>query len=608
MDERFRKDLYTKSIFAGIPSTWTPDQLYVKSDDWDPPNELTEMSLKARTSYFLRCLKQSFRSRRVSSNLSPIQLHTLSILEKSKDFIVCPTDKNLGPCILEREQYIQQVFCLLNDKDTYLRLSEFDASCFQTQLQGKLQAWFQKYIWIISSEDWKYLERTSNASNKSLDQLCAHFYIMPKIHKSPWKPRPIVSYAGSFLYGLGKWLDKKLQPICRKLPTYCSSSFDLIADLKTYESDFNPETDRLFTADANSMYTNIDTTHAINQLRMFFKTSDYCTTIQREADCIIDALELLMKYNIIKFDDTYWLQLQGTAMGAPPAPAYATIYYAIHELTFLALYPIRFYKRYIDDLIGVWRISSVDDLTKWNNFKQHLTFGKLTWEVQEPTDKVNFLDLWISFPNGRLQTSIYEKPMNLYLYLPPKSAHSPGVLQGTVIGTIYRYWRLISERKEFQSQCEKFFHRLIARGYSPDKLRNLFATALNRIPTIATQNKNLNDNNESLERLLDNLRRQCYIHLTYHPLDPPRRYIQQLARDCLLHPKGEPTLHDLRNNNNIPIGIDRLIVAYHRAPNIRDHLFHRKFNQHPGPAASTFIAPSTTEEQQTTRSLLQSYR
>jgi hypothetical protein len=284
----------------------------------------------------------AFQSRRVGSNLSPIQLHTLSILEKSEDFIVCPTDKNLGPCILESEQYIQQIFSLLNDKDTYLRLSKFDAGCFQTQLQGKLQAWFEKYIWIINSEDWKYLERTSDSSNKSLDQLCPHFYIMPKIHKSPWKPCPIVSYAGSFLYGLGKWLEKKLLPICRKLPTYCSSSFDLIADLKTYESDFNPETDRLFTADANSMYTNIDTTHAINQLRIFFKTSDYCTTIQQEADCIIDALELLMKYNIIKLDDTYWLQLQGTAMGAPPAPAYATIYYAIHELTFLALYFIQF--------------------------------------------------------------------------------------------------------------------------------------------------------------------------------------------------------------------------------------------------------------------------
>jgi hypothetical protein len=128
------------NLFGGTPSTWTPDQLYVKSDYWNPPDEVIEMSLKARTSYFLCCLKQSFQSRRVGSNLSPIQLHTLSILEKSEDFIVCPTNKNLGPCILKREQYIQQqVFSLLNDKDTYLCLSEFDADCFQTQLKGKLQ-------------------------------------------------------------------------------------------------------------------------------------------------------------------------------------------------------------------------------------------------------------------------------------------------------------------------------------------------------------------------------------------------------------------------------------------------------------------------------------
>jgi hypothetical protein len=60
MDKCFRKDLYTKSIFAGTPSSWTPDQIYVKSDNWNPPDELIEMSLKARTSYFLRLLKQSF--------------------------------------------------------------------------------------------------------------------------------------------------------------------------------------------------------------------------------------------------------------------------------------------------------------------------------------------------------------------------------------------------------------------------------------------------------------------------------------------------------------------------------------------------------------------
>jgi hypothetical protein len=82
-------------------------------------------------------------------------------------------------------------------------------------------------------------------------------------------------------------------------------------------------------------------------------------------------------------------------------------------------------------------------------------------------------------------------------------------------------------------------------------------------------------------------------HCSYKPSVCSVKRLQLVAieKSNLLNPTDKRKAHQLffiniPDNNNIPIGIDRLIVAYHRAPNIRDHLFHRKFNQHPGPAAS----------------------
>jgi hypothetical protein len=42
-------------------------------------------------------------------NLTPSQRHILSELLKRQDLIVLPTDKNLGPCFIERQLYIAQV-------------------------------------------------------------------------------------------------------------------------------------------------------------------------------------------------------------------------------------------------------------------------------------------------------------------------------------------------------------------------------------------------------------------------------------------------------------------------------------------------------------------
>ena len=71
-----------------------------------------------------------------------------------------------------------------------------------------------------------------------------------------------------------------------------------------------------------------------------------------------------MKNNLFAFGDTYWKQIPGVAMGTPTACMLATIYYGIHENTYLIpkyKRNIPFLKRFIDDMIGVFLVYDDSD-------------------------------------------------------------------------------------------------------------------------------------------------------------------------------------------------------------------------------------------------------
>jgi hypothetical protein len=82
---------------------------------------------------------------------------------------------------------------------------------------------------------------------------------------------------------------------------------------------------------AVSMYTNIDTDHALECIATFLRTHKLALGLPTEA--LIVGLELIMRWNVFQVGDTFLRQLRGTAMGTRPACMYATLYFAIHELS-----------------------------------------------------------------------------------------------------------------------------------------------------------------------------------------------------------------------------------------------------------------------------------
>jgi hypothetical protein len=171
-----------------------------------------------------------------------------------------------------------------------------------------------------------------------------------------------------------------------------------------------------------------------------------------------------MNNNIFSFGDTFWLQLEGTAMGTPAAPLYSIITYGFHEnTTILPQYHqnLLYYKRFIDDIFGIWIDTPA---TSWEQFKIHLNqFGRLQWNIEDLTTSTTFLDLSISIKDNQLFTSTFQKPMNLYLYIPPLSAHPKSCFKGFITGEILCYWNQNTDEEDFISITAQFIQRLLKR-------------------------------------------------------------------------------------------------------------------------------------------------
>ena len=311
----------------------------------------------------------------------------------------------------------------------------------------KFWRWFSKYQapqrgqspkdWIcFSSAEETFLAR---AGRRNPDKL-ARFRMSAKIHKVPWKCRPIVCCVGTVMNDVSKWLDYWLQKLKCHVPTYVKDSQQVLDEIATL---ILPPIAQLFVADADAMYNNIDTDHAILVINWWLNDLDSRGLLPLDfpLDAIREAMELVMRNNIFEYGDLCFLQLLGTAMGTSAAVMWATLYFAYHEVhTIIPKYGdcLLYFKRFIDDIFGVW----VGTPQQWSDFCNDIdNFGQLRWDIkkQKLTSSVNFLDLTLTIEGSRIISRTFQKKMNLYLYIPPSSAHPSGCIKGTIFGLVRRY-------------------------------------------------------------------------------------------------------------------------------------------------------------------------
>ena len=506
-------------------------------------------------------------------NLSPARLNLAAQQKLNNQTIVVPADKNLGPCILNRETYMSKAFGEhLGDSETYAPLNDKACDSMMSLLRRTLEHWMSKFYSTLTKGDKQYLR---TAMNLAPDKL-AKFRLTMKVHKTPFKTRPIVCCVGTFMNAWSRWLDFYLRMLTPFVKTYTRDTSTVI-DFVRNISDLPPNA-MIFTADADSMYTNIDTDHAIEVIGTWlFKIKDDPSFPKNWPLLPVkEAMETIMRFNIFEFGNLRIHQLRGTAMGTSSACIWATIYYAIHENeTLLPRYSKYLYGgrmlRFIDDICAIWIFEPGENQATslpWKEFCADLNFGRLTWAITKPSRHAIFLDLNLHIIGSRIKTSTYQKAMNLYLYLPGSSAHTLGMIKGTIYGQLLRYYEHNSVYKDYLNVACLLYTRLLARGHRQQVIRPIFLAAYRSILARRRTPPTVDPTEDT--------RTPLYLHFEYHPEDVPRLLIRKLYYKHLGKFEDE-------------LGLASPKIAYSRPTNLGEIASQAKLHEAPGRDAMTHL-------------------
>ena len=137
-------------------------------------------------------------------------------------------------------------------------------------------------------------------------------------------------------------------------------------------------------------------------------------------------------------------------------------------------------------------------------------------QIQTKNECIPWPHITITINNSNIiERTLFEKRLNLHLYIPPHSAHPPGLLPGIVYSTLFRIFTLCSSVTDKLQQTKVFFKRLIAPGYKGNDIRGLFHKAFIRTKSYTSP---ITDDDADHNSVI--------LHLPFHPNDPASFHIQ----------------------------------------------------------------------------------
>lgn len=515
---------------------------------WAPPLASMPGEIQNLIKADMHTFKTQFKTHIVPSNITTSEKVALEQLKNNKEIIIKPADKGSAIVVMDREQYLWEGYRQLNDKKYYTKLSKPIYLDTVPSVHKIIESLYVKKF--INAKQKAYL-RGNSVPRARL------FYMLPKIHKEPakWsKPyeippgRPIVSDCSSETYHTAEYIDFFLNPLSTIHASYIKDTYHFVDLIKGLSI---PVESILFTIDIDSLYTNIDLGEGMQAVKNIFQRNPDKRRPQKE---LLQLLEVNLTRNDFQFNEEWFLQTKGTAMGKKFAPAYANIFMAEWETSALKACtkrPLHYY-RFLDDIWGVWTHSREDFIVFLATLHNHTLSIKI--KSVDSLTAVDFLDTTTfkgdSFPQThKLDIKVFFKPTDTHALLFKTSFHPKHTYAGLIKSQLLRFHRICTRKDDFLTAVRLLFTALSTRGYSRTFLRKCRKSFLSVKPILVTSSLPLITTfSPSTRHLVNEVRRNFKTHmegtntLQNHTIIPAYRRNRNL-RDILIKAKITPLTH-----------------------------------------------------------------
>ena len=263
-------------------------------------------------------------------------------LANDHSIIICKPDKGRGVVILDKNDYHNKMYDILNDTSKFQEIKNIEHLLYTLRAEDKINSKIRslKKLKIIDDD----LSSTLTVSGSSPGIL----YGLPKVHKTGVPMRPILAAYNTPSYNLSKFMVSKLNHLTTNEYTIKNSY-----EFAKFITNFPNNNYIMCSFDIKSLFTNIpldETIQIILNQTTPHNDSKFNNFSRTQLKSI---LELTAKNSFFIFNNKLYRQLDGVAMGTPCGPTLANIFLCFYESKWLQDCPQSFkpklYRRYVDD-------------------------------------------------------------------------------------------------------------------------------------------------------------------------------------------------------------------------------------------------------------------